>query len=345
MKVAGIGGGTGLPVLLRGLKELNGIGHTPIDITAIVAVSDSGGSTGALRDAFRMPAVGDIRKCLIALTAEDSLLSLVCQYRFDDAEGLAGHPVGNLILSALYRMSGDFTEAVRQAAELLGVNARVLPSTDVPVTLCARYDDGTAAEGESGIPKANRTITRVWLKPDQPEPAAGVLDALMSADVIVIGPGSLYTSIIPNLLAAGVAEAIHRSEALTIYVSNLMTQPGETDGYSAADHVRMLQSYLPARSIDVCLMNNACAGTGVAARYHERGSGIITGTLADEEEIRKTGVIPVAAPLIHEGEIKARHDPRALAQWVVSLTNGKMNVSRACRATEPEVTCAESSVI
>ena len=315
MRVAGIGGGTGLPVLLSGLKELSEAGES-LDITAIVTVADTGGSTGTLREAFRMPAMGDIRKCMIALAANEFVLTSVCRHRFDNPQGFAGHSLGNLILSALYQMSGDFAEAVRQACELLQLRGRVLPVTDQPVTLCALYGDGGIASGESNIPQPGRPIREVWLEPN-PTPAPGVIEALESADAIVLAPGSLYTSIIPNLLVDGIAAAINKSRAVKICISNLMTQPGETDGYSAADHLRILLQYIP--TIDVCLINSTAVGTGVAERYLKSGSEMVSGTPENEDEIRRTGVMPVSAPLLKDAEVKVRHDPAALARLVVSL--------------------------
>src|SRR5437867_3466712 len=239
MKIVGIGGGTGLPVLLKGLTELS-YPQTPLDLTAIVTVSDSGGSTGILRRAFNMPAMGDIRNCLISLAAKDSILTSVCQHRFENPEMFAGHSVGNVILSALYQMSGNFAAAVHQASNLLGLKGRVLPATEMPVTLCALYKDGTTARGESNIPRPGLPIGRVWLEPEDPPAAPGELEALQDADAIVMGPGSLYTSIIPNLLVAGVADVLKVSRAMEIYICNLMTQRGETEGFSAADNLRVL---------------------------------------------------------------------------------------------------------
>lgn len=319
MKIVGIGGGTGLPVLLSGLKSINDRGEESLDITAIVAVSDSGGSSGSLRRALEMPAMGDIRNCLIALAAGDSKLVSVCRHRFEKAGGLAGHSVGNLILSALYQMSGDFAAAVRAASELLDLKGRVLPATDVPVTLCAEYQDGIRVFGEANINRTASAIQRVWLEPANPMPAPGVLDAISQADAIVFGPGSLYTSIIANVLVGGVARAIHESAAIKIYICNLMTQPGETHGYSAADHLRSLRSYLPQGTINVCILNSATVGTGVAERYSRSGAETVTGA---EAEIRRMGVIPAAAPLVGNGPVKARHDPEALAKLVVSLARG-----------------------
>lgn len=320
MKIVGIGGGTGLPVLLSGLRKIQPIGEPQIDITAIVTVSDSGGSTGALRKAFGMPAMGDIRKCMIALAPERAIFTSVCEHRFHNPESFAGHSLGNLILSALYQMSGNFAAAVRLASELMELQGKVLPSTDRPVTLCAFYEDDRIVRGESNIPRPGRRIRRVWFDVQNPPAAPGVLEALRNADAIVLGPGSLYTSILPNLLVAGVVDAIQSSAAIKIYVSNLMTQRGETDGFSAADHVNALREYLP--SIDVCIMNSSGIGTGVAERYFMSGSEIVAGTPEDEDRMRRMGVLPAAAPLLKAGEIKARHDPAILARLVVSLARG-----------------------
>jgi uncharacterized cofD-like protein len=331
MRIVGIGGGTGLPVLLSGLKELSQAGEA-LDTTAIVTVADDGGCTGALRDAFRMPAMGDIRKCMLALAEEELVLTSICGYRFVNPENLAGHSVGNLILSALHQISGNFAGAVRQASELLRLNGRVLPATEHPVTLCALYEDNGIARGEANIPQRGRRIRRVWLEsategavcdrafptaPCSPPAAPGVVEALQNADGIVIGPGSLYTSIIPNLLVAGIPEAIRESPAAKIYVGNLMTQPGETDGYSAAEHIKTLLKYVSP--INVFVLNSSSTGIGVAERYLKSGSQIVLATAKDEEEIRRIGVIPVAAALLKDGEVKARHDSATLARLVVSL--------------------------
>jgi uncharacterized cofD-like protein len=324
MRIVGIGGGTGLPVLLTGLRELSDRGDGPFDITAIVTVSDSGGSTGVLREAFSMPAMGDIRKCMIALAPEGSILTSVCEHRFDHPESFAGHSLGNLILSALHQISGSFAAAVAQACDLLELRGQVLPATEEAVTLCAVYEDGGIVRGESNIPQAGRRIRRVWLETNReipgPLPAPGVIEALEKADTIVLGPGSLYTSIIPNLLVADVVSTIQKAPAIKVCVSNLMTQAGETDGFSAADHLRALLQYLPC--IDVCVLNSAMIGMGVAERYMQSGSELVSGTSEDEDQIRGSGVIPVAAPLLQGGQVKARHDPETLARLVVSLARG-----------------------
>jgi uncharacterized cofD-like protein len=322
MNIVGIGGGTGLPVLLKGLTAIDDE-QSPLHVTAIVTVSDSGGSTGVLRRDFNMPAMGDIRKCLVSLAGDDSVLTSLYQHRFENPGNFAGHSVGNLILTALYQMSGNFTAAVRQASELLGLRGKVLPTTEVPVTLCATYENGAIAQGESDVPKPGMRISRVWLEPEDPLPAPGVIEAMESADAIVIGPGSLYTSIIPNFLVGRVASAVKSSQAIKIYICNLMTQAGETDGYTAADHVGALLQYFPGfPAVDVCVLNSSPLGRAVADRYLKSGSEIVRGTPEDEDQIRKSGVVPVAAPLLKNGEVKARHDSLTLARLVVSLARG-----------------------
>jgi uncharacterized cofD-like protein len=346
MRVVGIGGGTGLPVLLRGLKHLNDSGEGPIDITAIVAVSDSGGSTGALRRAFGMPAVGDIRNCILSLASADPILASVCNHRFDSADHLAGHSLGNLILTGLYQMTGDFGEAVRRACALLRVQGRVLPATEIPLTLCALREDGTTAHGEYNVPKPGVRVTRMWTEPLRPAPGPAILQSLAEADVIVMGPGSLYTSVIPNLLVAGVREAIHNSRAVKVYVCNLMTQPGETDGYSAVDHIQALQSYLPPESIDVCILNNETIGMRRATRYHRSGAEIVVATPEMEEQIRNMGIIPASASLLKDGESKARHDPVALARVMVSIAQAAARLTTSFTGNgRGGNTCAESSDI
>ena len=343
MKIVGIGGGTGLPMLLRGLKELNDRDEETLDITAVVTVSDDGGSTGILRDAFSMPAMGDLRNSITSLASCKSVLASVCQHRFYGANGLDGHSVGNLIFAALYEMNGSFSAAVRQACELLEVDGIVLPATETPVHLWALHEDGTISEGESNIPKSASRIDRVGLTPADPQPAPGVLKALLDADAIVLGPGSLYTSVVPNLLVDGIADAIAVSRAVKIYVCNLMTQAGETTGYSAADHLRALQSYLPAGAIDVCVVNTETIGNGLAQRYSSSGSNFVLFDSEAEQEIRRAGVVPAVASLLKSAEIKVRHDSLTLARLVVSLGRGVIGShDMAVGRTELEVTCAES---
>jgi uncharacterized cofD-like protein len=346
MKVVGIGGGTGLPVVLSGLKELNDRNEQHIDISAIVTVSDNGGSTGILRGAFNMPAVGDIRNSLIALAPAHSRLAAVSKHRFHNANGWCGHSVGNLVLAGLFQMAGGFADAVRLACELFETSGRVFPSTEMSVQLCAAHKNGVCTKGETSISSSGAKIDRVWLSPAEPEPAPGVVEAILEASAIVLGPGSLYTSIIPNLLVAGVPEAIAASRAITIYVCNLMTQGGETAGCTAGDHLRTLQAYLPPNTIDACIVNTEPIGNGLAERYLKSGSEIVAFDFETEKDIHKAGVIPVAAPLLKTSEAKVRHDSTALARLVLAVAQGLIRSREiALGGMEREVICAESSDI
>ena len=330
MNIVGIGGGTGLPVLLSGLKTLRNTGECDVHITALVAVSDSGGSSGQLRRALGIPAIGDIRNCFIALGDSQAVLKALCQHRFDKVVGLSGHSAGNLLLTGLYQMAGDFHGMVRLATELFQLRDTIIPTTDTAVTLCAEYFDGASVRGESNIPLKRSPIRKVWLDPECPLPAPGVLEALAGADIIVLGPGSMFTSIVPNLLVADVAHAIHASPALKVYVCNLMTQAGETEAFSARDHVRALQSYLPSRTIDVCLLNRRSASPLLLEKYMDAGA-VLVGSVP--REVEALGIDVGAGEFLEEYNGKLRHDRLALARAIVSLANHKK---------EPEVLCAES---
>ena len=325
-KIVGIGGGTGLPVLLRGLRKLTGI-----EVSAIVSVADNGGSSGRLRQNFGIPAVGDLRNCLVALSGNESVLVDLFQHRFASGNGLEGHSLGNLIVAALYQMSGSLKQASEIASRLLPLSGRALPVTEIQATLCAAFQDGTVVHGESQITAARGRIDRVWLEPKNPPASAGVLETIASADALVFGPGSLYTSTLPNLSVAGVAEAIRMSRAVKIFVCNLMTQPGETDGFSAADHLRALECCLGPGSVDVCIVN-----TGVerarSSPYRESGSMPVT---YDVRQIESLGAIPVQADLMAEHGTKLRHDPARLGRLVVNITRGVLGAREANHVPQP----------
>jgi uncharacterized cofD-like protein len=320
MNVVGIGGGTGLPALLRGLKQLRDRGADGADrvsATGLVCVSDDGGSSGFLRRALGIPAVGDLRNCMVALSSGNPLWLDVFQYRLGGIDGLDGHPLGNLIVAALSERSGNLLNAVQLASQFLDLQGSVLPSTEVCARLCAEFQDGSTARGETRITAIRKPIRRVWLEPNDAPPAAGVLDAIAAADAIVFGPGSLHTSIIPNLLPHGIAAAIQDSVALKILVCNLMTQPGETDGYSASEHVAMLQEYIGPRGIQICLLNSRPISESSVIQY--RAAGAIP-VREDDDAVEQRGVVPVRMDLLAEGEWEIRHDPMKLARWVVALT-------------------------
>jgi uncharacterized cofD-like protein len=323
VKIVGIGGGTGLPVLLKGLKQLCESPRTDaqadFSISAIVCVSDNGGSSGHLRQSFGIPPVGDLRNCLVALSDTDPVLTDLFQYRFCGGNGFKGHSLGNLIVTALCQMSGNLGRAIDLAQAILRSKGTVCPVTEEAVTLCADLESGERIRGESQITAARGTIKRIWLEPENAAPFGGALQAIASADAIVLGPGSLYTSLLPNLLVAGVAEAIRNSPALKLFVCNLVTQPGETDGFSAADHLKVLEIYLGRRVIDVCAVNSGPILPTQEERYIESGSEPVRWR---EDEIVQMGAAPAVADLLEEKQFKLRHDPIKLARLIVSLIRG-----------------------
>ncbi|BAF60909.1 MAG: YvcK family protein [Pelotomaculum sp.] len=306
-KIVVIGGGTGLSVLLRGLKEYTS------NLTAIVTVTDDGGSSGRLRGELGILPPGDIRNCLVALADKEPLMEELLQYRFP-AGGLAGHSMGNLLLAALTDMSGGFDRAVRSLSKVLAIRGQVLPATLADVTLCAELADGTVMHGESNISRSTAGIKKVFLKPSRCLPLPEALTAIMEADAVVIGPGSLYTSIIPNLLIRGIPEALSRSTALKIYVCNVMTQPGETGGYTASSHLKAIIAHA-GKFIDYAVLNSGQVPPRLRARYRQEGAEPVA---ADREEVEKLGVQVVEEDLVHRTEV-VRHHPDRLAQVILRL--------------------------
>jgi uncharacterized cofD-like protein len=311
LRIAALGGGTGLSSLLRGLKS-----HTS-NITAIVTVADDGGSSGRLRKEMGVLPPGDIRNCLVALADQESLMGELFQYRFTDGESLEGHSFGNLFLVAMTAVAGDFEQAIRLSGKILAIKGKVIPSTLCPVTLCAVTKSGKIVEGESSITHDREKIDRVYLKPAACQPPQEVLDALASADIIVMGPGSLYTSVLPNLLVEGVAGAVNASKALTIYICNVMTQPGETDAFTASEHLKALKKSVPGLRIDCCMVNDQIPPASLLERYREEEK---TPVAADMEKIEEMGIRCVAAPLISTADL-VRHDPDLLADRIVRLAS------------------------
>lgn len=268
-RVVAMGGGTGLPVVLAGLRR-----HLAADcrITAVVTVADDGGSSGLLRDQYNVLPPGDIRNCLIALADKSPEMNAALQYRFG-APSEAQHPVGNLLLTALGKVTGDNVLAIRLAAALLGIHDTVLPSTTNPVRLVADLVDGRCIRGESEIPRSGAAIARLRLDPPDADPAPGVLEALRTADMVVLGPGSLYTSILATMIFPGVAKALIETAAMRIFISNIMTEPGETDGYGVAAHLEALAAHgLPSEALDYVMVNSAPISETVAARYAAQGA-------------------------------------------------------------------------
>ncbi|PKO15408.1 MAG: hypothetical protein CVU39_10865 [Chloroflexi bacterium HGW-Chloroflexi-10] len=307
-KIVVIGGGTGLSALLRGLKK-----HSS-NITAIVTVADDGGSSGELRRTTGMLPPGDIRNCLTALSSDEELLSQLFQYRFGEGAGLNGHSLGNLLITALTDITGSFEEAVAESGRVLAVQGKVLPSTLHDVCLVAEVEVPGEAKvvrirGESGIPKAAGKIKRVWLEPDNPLAYPPTIQALLNADMIIMGPGSLYTSILPNLLVSDINEALRVSRALKFYICNITTQPGETDGFSCGDHIRVIEKYIGKHLFDTVICNDNCGGrlpAGVEFACLEEG-------LEKEYPIYSSDLVNSEAPW--------RHDSERLANAIIDLYN------------------------
>ena len=307
-RIVTIGGGTGLSVLLRGLKL-----HTD-NITAIVTVADDGGSSGRLRRELGLPPPGDFRNCLVALSEDEGLVAELFQYRFDKAGSLEGHSFGNLFIAAMTSVTGSFEQALHESSKVLAVHGRILPATRGPLSLAARLTDGTIVRGESRIAESGGLIEQVQIEPADSAAHPDAVEAIMEADVVVVGPGSLYTSILPNLLVSEIADALRKTDATTIYVCNVATEKGETDGFSVADHVRTLQEHTFPTIADYVLTNENVvvigpefAGEPVAA--------------ADETP---PNVRLVSKDLVDESH-PVRHDSAKLEQVVLDVYHGKEN--------------------
>ena len=306
-KIVVIGGGTGLSVLLRGLKEYTS------NLTAIVTVADDGGSSGRLRGELGILPPGDVRNCLVALADKEPLMEELLQYRFTTGE-LAGHSMGNLLLAALTGMTGSFDQAVRGMSKVLAVRGQVLPATLSDVSLYAELVDGTVVQGESNIPGSRARIKKLFLKPSRCLPLPEALAAIRGADAVVLGPGSLYTSVIPNLLVKGIPEALTRTPAIKIYVCNVMTQPGETSGYSASSHLRAIIDHA-GDFLDYAVLNNGQVSPRLRERYRQEGAESVE---VDITGVEKLGVCAVVEDLVHRTEV-VRHHPDRLAQAILRL--------------------------
>ena len=307
--VAVIGGGHGLSVLLRGIKELTS------NVTAIVTVADDGGSSGRLREELGIIPPGDLRNCLVALADTEPLMEKLFQHRFEGRSDLAGHSFGNLFLAAMAEVTGDMETALKESSKVLAVKGRVLPASKESVRLDAILEDGTVVEGESHIPEVPGRIRSVRLFPADAAPVASALEAIRTADAIVLGPGSLYTSIMPNLLVNGVAEELRKSRALKIYICNVMTQPGETDGYTAAMHAEAIIKHAGRGAIDFMLVNSAPISDNLREKYAAEG---IAPVAVDEAAINALGIGFVAADIINQSDA-VRHDPDKLSRNIMRM--------------------------
>lgn len=314
-----IGGGHGLAALLEGLKKYshgsNRDAGPRVDITAIVTVTDDGGSSGRLRREFDVLPPGDIRNCMVALSEDGALLSELFQYRFKAGHGLKGHSFGNLFLTALTEITGDFSYAVRSSAEVLKIAGRIFPSTAANVSLEAVLDDGRFVRGESRISRSRRRIQQIRLRPDRVRPLKETLDAIDHADLITFGPGSLFTSVIPNLLVSGIPKAVRRSRARKAYFVNLMTQPGETTSFSASDHVKAVDAHAGHKLLDTVVVSTSKISPALRRRYAEQNSAPIEN---DIRVLKGMGLAVIGADLLQRGP-KVRHNPAAIAAVAVEL--------------------------
>ena len=317
LRIVSIGGGTGLSSLLNGLKGYTRLrsGIQTVDITAIVTVTDDGGSSGRLRREFDVLPPGDIRNCMVALSEDEALLSRLFQFRFQAGHGLKGHSFGNLFLTAMTSVVGDFPLAVRQASEVLNIAGCIFPSTAADVSLEAVLADGRVVIGESRISRSRRPIREVRIKPPHVRPLKETLAAIERADLITFGPGSLFTSVIPNLLVSGIPKAIRKSPALKAYFVNLMSQPGETTDFRASDHVMAITNHAGAGLLDCAVVSNSRFSATMLRRYGQTNAAPVEN---DSEALLRMGLEVIEAGLLMKGA-KVRHDPAAVGAVAFEL--------------------------
>lgn len=306
-RIVVIGGGTGLSTVLRGLKL-----HS-FDITAIVTVADDGGSSGRLRDDYDIPPPGDVRNVIAALSDVEPLVEQMFQFRFSQSNDLNGHSLGNLMLTALIEITGDFNHAIAEMSKVLNVHGKVVPAANKKVTLHAELTDGTTIVGESKIPSGHAPIKRVFLEPSNLKPLPAAIHAIERADFILIGPGSLYTSIIPNLLVKGIGQAVVKAKGEKIYIANLMTQQGETVNYSVSQHIEAIHEHVGESFIESVLFNEKDLPPAIYAHYREENAEPVH---FDSEKLTQMGlkIIKKEIALIEEGTV--RHDAKNLADWL-----------------------------
>jgi uncharacterized cofD-like protein len=326
-----IGGGTGLSTILSGLKRYARGAHGPsaisdqaVEITAIVTVTDDGGSSGRLRRDLDILPPGDIRNCMAALAEDEALLTKLFQYRFLSGRGLKGHSFGNLFLAAMNQITGDFPHAVQLSSEILAIRGRIFPATAANVTLSATLSDGSVVVGETSISKSRQPIDMVNILPKRCKPLPETLEAIAEADVITLGPGSLYTSVIPNLLVQGIPEAIAASSALKVYFVNLMGQPGETVDLSASLHVQAINRHAKRQLMDCVVLNVAPISAALRRKYAAQN---VRPVENDFEQLEDMGLKVVTGDLVGDDNL-VRHDPRIAAQIVIDLAKRARSRSR-----------------
>ncbi|WP_096202478.1 gluconeogenesis factor YvcK family protein [Bacillus sp. FJAT-45350] len=305
-----IGGGTGLSVILRGLKTF------PVDITAIVTVADDGGSSGRLRQELNIPPPGDVRNVLVALSEVEPLVEQLFQHRFENGNGLSGHSLGNLLLAGMTSITGDFARGISEISRVLNVRGKVLPAANRSIVLHAEMTDGTIVSGESQIPLAKKKIKRVFLTPEKITPLQESLKAIEKADLIVIGPGSLYTSVLPNLLVPGISEEVKKAKAKKVYICNVMTQQGETDDYRASDHVQSLVKHCGEDLLDYVIVNKQKVPHDMLKRYALEGAEPV---VYDEDNLSKMKLSIMNDQFIQYRDSVLRHDAMKVSQALISL--------------------------
>ena len=322
LRVVAIGGGTGLSTLLKGLKryvltpDLAASGQTTIrELVGVVTVSDDGGSSGRLRKEFNMLPPGDVRNCIVALSEDEALLSRLFQHRFQKGSGLEGHSFGNLFLAALTSLTGDFAEAVRLSSEILLTRGHIYPATTSNVELEAVFEDGSRVRGETRITASKGKIRELFLVPPDVKPLPQTLEAISSADLITVGPGSLFTSLIPNLLVPGIVQAIIDSPAVKMYICNLMTQANESLGLTAADHIRALNNHAHAQLFDYAIINQKPVSEAMKAKYAGKDASQI---VVDLDAIEALGVCHILGDYLEEGDV-VRHATDRVAGDIMAL--------------------------
>jgi len=314
-RVVVIGGGTGTTSVLQGLKG------EFVKVSAIITVADSGGSSGRIRREMNIPPPGDIRNCLVALSEENSLASKLLSFRFREKEScLNGHNLGNIIIAGLTRITGDFGDAVIELSKMLEINGETMPFTTEDVTVCAEFEDGKVVEGEAEITEYHGKIKRIFIKPDYAKPYIKALERISNADLLVIGPGSLYTSIIPPMLFASMIDTIRRSRAKKVFVVNIMTEPGETDNFSAYDHLEKIIDVLGEGVINFAVVNTGEVNKDILEKYEASGSRIVEG---DINKIEKRGIKCIKGDFVLERGDLVRHNPEKLGEVLMNLIKGR----------------------
>ncbi|PXW91468.1 putative cofD-like protein [Streptohalobacillus salinus] len=311
-KVTVLGGGTGMPVVLRGLKRY------PVDLSAIVTVADDGGSSGRLRHEMSIPAPGDIRNVIAALSEVEPMMEALLQHRFVNGHGLSGHSMGNLILAAMTSITGDFYSGIKEIAKVFNVRGNIYPVANQNLHLHAEMMDGEIIYGESNIPKAQKPIRRVFVEPKSAEPLSEAIDAILEADLIVISPGSLYTSTLPNLIMPQIAEALRQTKADVVYVCNVMTQNGETDKFTAFDHARVILEHVGIGVIDTIMVHDSDITKDVLARYLEEQAQPV---VYDKERLKTLSLEIIEADIVNDEHHVLRHDKDKVAAILCQLIN------------------------